>query len=826
MKMTKKVRALFSILLVAQMFPPSPIFAETVQDVPVGETTISSKAEDPLQEYKEKAQNQVPTVESIDLQGVPEVTNESEIESNFESAATEVFEATTDQPAKTPRGGGGIKPFSTFFLIEGDPDYDDPANYHIDKDFAELLRTNASVQTGGAGWSGYGKAPNMLTNDDMKDLTSLRLEWKSSSGWNKLTDLKGIEFAENLTSILCRYNQLSKLDFSQNSFLAYIYCEGNKLSYLNVSENSNLIYLSCSNNELTDLDVSNNLNLSFLGCGQNELTSLDVSKNINLTTLSCGSNGLGDLDLSKNIELTMLDCAFAELGGLDVSKNPKLKYLSCPYNKDIGELDLQYNLELETLDCTDTGISYLNLEKHIKLISLKCAMNKLTNLDVSNNVKLEHLTCYWNEISDITSAFNLSNLVYLDASGQKINIPVPRLISSNEAEVDILQTTAHAGLTVTNGNIPTVPIFTINGDKILLSNISREALNEKYINFQYNGSQLVEGAISGNKAFSGTITFFSVSDLSSELAVEPKKANTGDTVKWTWTITSLTTKKAENIYAKFESIDSGLSINPNVITIKKNGVTTTTNDLENTNLGDLNAGEKIELVFETVAAGDADEWLEIVGRLDWEDDTSASPHFNQTNEAVLILDDEQSDTPKEYYAGILSAPLYFNFGIQNIDSSLKNYTLHSQNYQSNTNVVTDGFYTRIKDDRVSMDGWKLSASLSKFMDNTNREMPNGAGTALKLNQMKIERVTDRDTPQEVVDDSPTGPDVPGTVKSTETLVAGDPAKILVNAQVNQGGGTWQLRMPFDQISLDIPANAGKKGTIYKAKLTWTLNNTP
>ena len=106
-------------------------------------------------------------------------------------------------------------------------------------------------------------------------------------------------------------------------------------------------------------------------------------------------------------------------------------------------------------------------------------------------------------------------------------------------------------------------------------------------------------------------------------------------------------------------------------------------------------------------------------------------------------------------------------------------------------------------------------------------MPNGTGTSLKLENMSIERVTDRDTPQETIDPSPTGADVPSSVQTTETLVAGQPtAKTLVSAQPNEGQDTWQLRMPFDKISLNLPANAGKKGTIYKAKLTWSLDDTP
>ena len=242
----------------------------------------------------------------------------------------------------------------------------------------------------------------------------------------------------------------------------------------------------------------------------------------------------------------------------------------------------------------------------------------------------------------------------------------------------------------------------------------------------------------------------------------------------------------------------------------------------------MNDGDRITFTFETTVTGTVDQWVEAEGRLDWEDDTITSPYHNESKGRVQIQDDEQTYTPKDTDdMSIQSVPVYFNHGTNPIMSTAQTYHLHSMNYQSNTKVVTDGFYTRIKDDRAISTGWKLTAKLSDFKDSSNAPMPNGTGTSLKLDNMSIERVTDRDTPQETIDPSPTGTDVPSSVQSTETIVAGQPtAKTLVTAQPNQGQDTWQLRMPFDKISLNLPANAGKKGTVYKAKLTWSLDDTP
>ncbi|WP_139244112.1 WxL domain-containing protein, partial [Enterococcus pallens] len=343
----------------------------------------------------------------------------------------------------------------------------------------------------------------------------------------------------------------------------------------------------------------------------------------------------------------------------------------------------------------------------------------------------------------------------------------------------------------------------------------------------YASSALQEGASTyTTKLFSGIITFADVSELKNELQVSSNKTKSGEELTWTWTITSLTEKKAEDIKATF-TLPNYVNGDITDIVITK-GASSVAGDMNHlngtTSLGNLEQRESIVITFKSVARGDP-EWHEAIGRLDWSDTTPSSPHYNESKQPFKILDDEQTDTPKDSLdMGILSVPIYFNFGMQDIDSTLQTYSLHTLNYQSNTNVVTDGFYTRVKDERSSNTGWELTASLSEFVDKSGIGMPNGSGTSLKLHNMSIEKVTNRDTPQEGIDPSPSG--TPSTVKTTETLVAGDAAKTVVDAGASEGDGTWQLRMPFTDLSLNVPANAGKKGTVYQAKLTWSLNSTP
>ena len=59
---------------------------------------------------------------------------------------------------------------------------------------------------------------------------------------------------------------------------------------------------------LTALDVSHNTQLAWLYCNDNNLSNLDVSKNTQLTSLSCFNNRLSNLDISHNTQLTELYC--------------------------------------------------------------------------------------------------------------------------------------------------------------------------------------------------------------------------------------------------------------------------------------------------------------------------------------------------------------------------------------------------------------------------------------------------------------------------------------------------------------------------------------
>jgi len=71
-------------------------------------------------------------------------------------------------------------------------------------------------------------------------------------------------------------------------------------------------------------------------------------------------------------------------------------------NKNIESLaGIEYFTDLVNLYCSQNKITELDLSKNIKLEKLYCDRNKLTNLDISNNVYLSTLSCYGNQIDRI-----------------------------------------------------------------------------------------------------------------------------------------------------------------------------------------------------------------------------------------------------------------------------------------------------------------------------------------------------------------------------------------------------------------------------------------
>ena len=156
---------------------------------------------------------------------------------------------------------------------------------------------------------------------------------------SNIKSLNGIENLVNLTTLYCRFNQLTSLNGIENLVnLTELNCCDNQLTSLNgIEKLVNLTILECSVNQLTSLNgmprlsgmrpsasgIENSTNLRELFCHSNKLISLKgIENSTNLTTLVCCVNELTSLnEIENSTNLTQLYCQNNQLTSLNEIEN-------------------------------------------------------------------------------------------------------------------------------------------------------------------------------------------------------------------------------------------------------------------------------------------------------------------------------------------------------------------------------------------------------------------------------------------------------------------------------------------------------------------------
>lgn len=154
------------------------------------------------------------------------------------------------------------------------------------------------------------------------------------------TDLTGIAYFANLTTLRCQQNGLKELNLEYNKNLTNLNCSYNKLTTLDVSKNAKLSTLECSNNGMEELNLGDITSLKHLFCSENNLTELDVSKNRYLEQLHCRYNNLRRLVIGNNYSLTMLYLLGNHLTSLDLYHKSEIwnfDYAVQSYAIDVNE---------------------------------------------------------------------------------------------------------------------------------------------------------------------------------------------------------------------------------------------------------------------------------------------------------------------------------------------------------------------------------------------------------------------------------------------------------------------------------------------------------
>lgn len=258
--------------------------------------------------------------------------------------------------------------------------------------YQEAITNLAFIKAVGdkVGWEVTGGGGTVLLTEENKkaieEVTSLNIEGKN------LTDISGIEYFTNLTSLDCGNNQLTALPVGNLTNLKSLDCSDNQLTALPVENLTNLTLLYCSNNQLTALLVEKLSKLTNLRCNDNRLTAMPVEKLSQLAVLSCSYNQLTELPVGNLTELTVLNCNNNQLAALPVENLTLLEQLNCGMNL-LAELDIENLTQLKNLYCYNNQLTALSVGSLTNLAVLDCSENRLTELDITSVTSLNNLYC-------------------------------------------------------------------------------------------------------------------------------------------------------------------------------------------------------------------------------------------------------------------------------------------------------------------------------------------------------------------------------------------------------------------------------------------------
>jgi len=218
-----------------------------------------------------------------------------------------------------------------------------------------------------------------------------------------------------------------------------------------IEDFNNLLILDCSVNNLTSIDMSNNTSLAYLNCRHNQLNTLDVSNNISLIELNVSQNQIIQLNVSSNAFLKNLNCAANQLQLISVINNQMLTNFQCQGNQ-LTSLDLSNNIMLDSLACLANQLTNLDLSNNINLIALSCGANQLTTLNISNNINLQGINCDDND---------LVSLDLRNGSNQQLGLSCTQNLQLSCIDVDNVAWST-SNWTVVNGNIDSQHYFSNN----------------------------------------------------------------------------------------------------------------------------------------------------------------------------------------------------------------------------------------------------------------------------------------------------------------------------------------------------------------------------
>lgn len=167
----------------------------------------------------------------------------------------------------------------------------------------------------------------------------------------------------------------------------------------------NITTLICSNNQLTDLNVSNLSNLEVLDCVNNQIMLLNTDGLINLKELYCESNLISDGNFSSLLSLVILDCDDNSLNNLNVSN---LNYLESVYvnNNFIENINAQNlpsiqvfqttgNISLKNVFLKNSNYLVFDILENANILYI-CSSDQFVDFIQSEIISYNYIDCHVN----------------------------------------------------------------------------------------------------------------------------------------------------------------------------------------------------------------------------------------------------------------------------------------------------------------------------------------------------------------------------------------------------------------------------------------------
>ena len=240
-----------------------------------------------------------------------------------------------------------------------------------------------------------------------------------------ISNINGIEKLTNLEVLSLVGTKIHDVDVSKNVNLVELSLDYNKnVSTLNLSKNIKLEYLNLTNTSINSIDLTNNINLNSLTIAESNITEIDLTNNVLLENLCINHTKIQDIDLSKNIELSEL-----YLGGFYKTWYRGSSYIGHDntYGNNISNLDLSNNNKLEIFYAPYNQLESVNLNNASKLKEIYLQSNEINDLNIDNNTALQLLNVYSNKLSSI----DISDSMLLKEANLHSNLLSSIIIGNN-----------------------------------------------------------------------------------------------------------------------------------------------------------------------------------------------------------------------------------------------------------------------------------------------------------------------------------------------------------------------------------------------------------